>query len=83
MQLIGPLLAIAYGLVWLALTVVLSIEVAWCGVLSGDAALWVLALFVPKVNAPGAFLALRWAGSLLSPLVALTALHMAAPRRAT
>ena len=75
---IGAILALAYGLVLLLLLVVLTIEIGWVVVLSSLAQLWVLASFTPKVSGIGGHFFMRWAGSLLSPVVALAALNLGA-----
>lgn len=70
-------------LVVLGLTVVLFIEAAWCLVLGVLVGLCLFGLPLPIFGGGCKFLIGRWLGSLFSPMVALTAIRLAAPSTAT
>ncbi|HEY2596104.1 MAG TPA: hypothetical protein VGK33_19605, partial [Chloroflexota bacterium] len=76
------LLLIALVVVVLGLTVVLFIESVWCIVLGALAGLAVFGIVLPVFGGGCRFLLARWLGSLFSPIVALTALRLAAPSTA-
>lgn len=77
----GIILGFLYVLVMAYLTYVFYKELAWCGTLLADSALWLFAWLLPwsVPKAIGTGLGMKFIGTVFSPAVALTALRLAAP----
>lgn len=73
----GAIVALALLLVMIYLTVILFIEGCWVIILGANMALWSLGMAVPIFGGGAQYMVRRWLGSLFSPILCFTALHLA------